>query len=97
MKKLISVLLAIALLLPGFTFLPAIPVFAEGEKVTTGTLPASDLLDDLMEQYTSFIVIKHKALGGSHYSYTEAVSDTYDSNAPAGEETTMFRPGSQMV
>ncbi len=97
MKKLIAIVLTIALLLPCLSFLPAIPVFAAVGDVTTGTLKSSSLLDDLMDQYTSFIVVKHKQLGGSHYAYTEAVSDTYDSGAPNGEETTMFRPGSQMV
>ncbi len=41
----------------------------------------------------AYIVVKNKAMGGSHYAYTEAVTDD---STPAGRENN-FRPGSQLV
>ena len=49
----------------------------------------------LLNVSKSFIVVKHKQLGGSHYAYTEAVSDE-GSGSPMGNEIN-FIPGSQMV
>lgn len=50
-------------------------------------------LSALMEESTAFIVVRNYTLGGSHYAYTEAVSDD---NNPMGVESN-FTPGSQLV
>lgn len=100
--RVLAVLLTLALLLPSAL---AMPITTAAELNTTeSSFKKSEmsekeweLLDDLMEEYTSFVVTKHKQLGGSHYAYTEAVSDTYNANSPNGEEDTMFRPDSQLV
>lgn len=96
MKKIISSILVLCMLM-SCTLVALSPTASAAQgQVTTGTIASSALLDDLMEQYTSFILVKHKQLGGSHYSYTEAVSDAYDSSAPNGQENP-FNPNSQLV
>lgn len=47
----------------------------------------------LYEFANAYIVVKNKAMGGSHYAYTEAVTDDA---TPAGRENN-FNPGSQLV
>ena len=99
-KKILSVILVVAMILTCATVLSASTVNAAVGQVTTSTVSDDPLLQSLMSQYTSFIVVKHKQMGGSHYAYTEAVSD--DRNQPnvpwhSGTETDMWRPGSQMV
>lgn len=96
MKKLLSVILCVAVILSCTLCIPVTGASAAVGAVTTATLQQSDLLNGLMEKYTSFVVVKHKQLGGSHYAYTNGVTDTYDANSPTGEEVN-FAPGSQMV
>lgn len=57
--------------------------------------------DDLQAAYaamqkesSSYIIARNKPLGGSHYAYTEGVSD--DTGSPEGNESN-FRPGSELV
>lgn len=109
MKKVLAVVMILTLLIACTFSVPVSTVSAAaGDKITT-TLKQSDmsaaqwtLLNDLAEQYTTFVLTKHKQLGASHYAYTEAVSDTYNAGSPAGEENTdgsapMFVPGAQLV
>ena len=53
-----------------------------------------------METYTSFVVVRQRQLGGSHYAYTEAISDTIVEsgtlNTPNLEETP-YRAGAELV
>ncbi|MGM9647192.1 MAG: hypothetical protein ACI3YH_03560 [Eubacteriales bacterium] len=74
MKKKImirSILVALATLLVTVALLGiGLPATAASE-----TLDYTDELGELMEQASSFVVVYHKQLGGSHYAYTEAVSD----------------------
>ncbi len=61
-------------------------------------LEGSDLLYDLMETATTFVVVKHKALGGSHYAYTEGLFEESTGEAASGVGTeSNFAGGSQLV
>lgn len=51
-------------------------------------------MKSLYDYANAYIVVKNKAMGGSHYAYTEALSD--DKNTPEGSEVNFF-PGSQLV
>ncbi|MDF2567875.1 MAG: hypothetical protein K0R90_1331, partial [Oscillospiraceae bacterium] len=55
-------------------------------------------LHDLMTNVsTQFVVVKNKQMGGSHYAYTESVSDERSgNNAPKGQEYD-FYPNTEMV
>ncbi len=69
----------------------------ETGKITTVTLEESELLNNLMETATQFVVIKAKQHGGSHYAYTEALAEEMqDSTSPDGVETN-FYAGSQLI
>lgn len=59
---------------------------ASAEGVTVSYMEGSDLLYDLMETATTFVVAQHKALGGSHYAYTEGLFEDSQNDAPAGNE-----------
>ncbi len=69
---------------------------ASGETVTY--LDGSDLLYDLMETSTTFVVVHHKALGGSHYAYTEGLFEesTGEAATAVGTESN-FTAGSKLV
>lgn len=58
------------------------------------TLRRYSSMKALYDFANAYIVVKNKALGGSHYAYTEAVSD--DKGSPEGNEVNFF-PGSQLV
>jgi hypothetical protein len=65
---------------------------------TVTYLEGSDLLYDLMETATTFVVAQHKALGASHYAYTEALYEESTGEAATGVGTEMqFHPGSRLV
>lgn len=55
---------------------------------TVTTIDNTDEVKALMSEATSFILVRHKQLGGSHYAYTEGVSDD------SGEVN--FTPGSML-
>ncbi len=108
MKKILSVLLSIALILGS---IPAITLSAaDSDDYSSKWIQAypktpvqtvmedSELLDTLMENYTSFVVVRHRQLGGSHYAYTEAVSDTVieKETSPNAEEAN-YRVGGELV
>jgi hypothetical protein len=66
------------------------------QKVTY--LDGSDLHYDLMETATTFVVAQHKALGASHYAYTEALYEESAREAATGVGTEIqFHPGSRLV
>ena len=113
MKKFLSIALSVALLLcsmlnmPIFTISVAAAATPTSEWVSaspkapvTSNMAQSDLLDELMETYTSFVVVRQRQLGGSHYAYTEAISDTIVEsgtlNTPNLEETP-YRAGAELV
>ena len=66
------------------------------EEVTY--LAGSDMLYDMMETSTTYLVTQHKALGGSHYAYTEGLYEesTGEAASNVGTESN-FRPGSRLV
>ena len=71
--------------------------YIEAEAATTDTIQSDALLDELMNNYTSFILVRHRSLGASHYAYTEGLSDELENpGAPDGIESN-FYPGSQLV
>ena len=51
-------------------------------------------LSAMQKEADSYIVVRNKPLGGSHYAYTEGISD--DTGSPEGNESN-FRPGSEMI
>ena len=61
-------------------------------------LVGCDLLYDMMETSTTYLVTQHKALGGSHYAYTEGLFEesTGEAASNVGTESN-FRPGSRLV
>ena len=64
----------------------------------TTYLAGSDLIYDMMETSTTYLVTQHKALGGSHYAYTEGLYEesTGEAASNVGTESN-FRPGSRLV
>ena len=110
-KRILSILLSLILALGCFLNIPnAMSVSAEGsgdssewiaaspKAPVTTTLENSELLSTLMENYTSFVVVRHRQLGGSHYAYTEALSDTIieKETSPNNEEAN-YRVGGELV
>jgi len=49
--------------------------YVSSAKDTVTYIDNSKELQQLMSQATQFILVRHKQLGGSHYAYTEAVTD----------------------
>lgn len=100
MRKTTSIILSFTLIFSSFLCVPAVTAKASGAVTTTTITPANEeesaLLADLMQQYTTFVMVRHKQLGGSHYAYTESLSDTLENGSPNTEEV-LFNPGSQLV
>ncbi len=90
-----SLLVGLAALLATVTLLCiGIPSAAAGE-----TIDYTDALGELMEQAESFVVVYHKQLGGSHYAYTEAVSDHLNDGRQWGGDSGIeanWNPGSKI-
>jgi len=85
----IAVVLLFAMILsviPSFTF-------ASDETVIPTNYTAGEF-GSLFDMSNKFVVVKNKQMGGSHYAYTEGVSD--EVNGVMGSELN-FEPGSQMV
>ncbi len=61
-------------------------------------IQGSELIYDMMETSTTYIVTQHKALGGSHYAYTEGLFEesTGEAASNVGTESN-FRPDSRLV
>lgn len=90
-KRALALFLTLAILMTTITIGQVVEV-AAATSVNTG-YSASDF-GTLLDEGTQFIVIKHKQLGGSHYAYTDGLSD--ESGSPMGNEVN-FNPGSEMV
>ena len=57
-------------------------------------LVGCDQLYDMMETSTTYLVTQHKALGGSHYAYTEGLYEESTGDAASNEGTeSNGRPG----
>ena len=95
LKKFLSVCLILTLLLPGNIVIDVTKSEAATGDTTTRSLQDSALLEALMAQYTSFIVVKHKQLGNSDYAYTDSLSEYKDDDSPEREYS--FFPGSQLI
>ena len=92
---LLCVFLSLAML-TGFLYTADDVTATSGERVTY--LDGSELLYDLMEEATTFVVVHHKALGGSHYAYTEALFEESTGEAATGVGTeSNFAAGSKLV
>ncbi len=65
-----------------------------GQK--TNTFAKTDAVEDLLATANHYVVVKMKSLGGSHYAYTEAVSDSRDGTNDIWAEYN-FNGGSQLV
>ncbi len=93
-----ALLVALATLLATVTLLcvsVGLPATAASDE-----LEYTDALGELMEQSTSFVVVYHKQMGGSHYAYTEAVSDHLLDGRQWGGDSGIeanWNPGSKMT
>ncbi len=86
-----------ALFLVFTILLTTIAVGQVGEIAAATTVSTGRRVNDfgtLLDEATQFIVVKHKQLGGSHYAYTDGLSD--ETGSPEGNEV-QFHPGSEMV
>ncbi|MBQ9963613.1 MAG: discoidin domain-containing protein [Clostridia bacterium] len=73
-------------------------VAASPKTPTVTAMEQSDLLDELMAQYTTFVVVRHRQLGGSHYAYSEALSDTaIEADSSPNPEEVSYRVGAELV
>ena len=73
-KRILIVILCLALTAGHLIGLDCAAVSNEETFTQTVTyLEDTDLLYDLMETATTFVVTQHKALGASHYAYTEGL------------------------
>lgn len=67
-------------------------------SVKAETLKRSEMLDKMMETATSYVVVYHKQMGGSHYAYTEGLAEEMNSGATASEgNEANFSGGSKMT
>ena len=98
-KRILTVILCLSLILGHLIGLNGMTVLAdEAPNQTVTYLEGSDLLYDLMETATTFVVAQHKALGASHYAYTEGLYEESTGEAATGVGTEMqFHPGSRLV
>lgn len=97
-KKFLLLLLCFAMLLGTMSGVTLGSTAAASGKETVEYLEASDLLYDLMETATTFVVAEHKALGGSHYAYTEGLYEESTGEAASGVGTEMnFAASSRLV
>lgn len=99
-KRILSAVVSAALLFTSlFSTAGTGTITATAADVTTETLESSQLLDNLMDTATSFIVVKHYQLGGSHYAYTEYLNEVNGSgNANTnGPELGYYKAGSQLI
>lgn len=91
-----NLLVALATLLATVTLLLiGMPATAAEE-----TLPYTAELGELMDTATQFVVVYAKQHGGSHYAYTESVSDHQNGGSQSGGDAgleTNFHPGSKMT
>ena len=91
-----NLLVALVTLLATVTLLfIGMPATAAGE-----TLEYTDELGELMDTATQFVVVYAKQHGGSHYAYTESVSDHQNGGSQSGGDAgleTNFHPGSKMT
>ena len=62
--------------------------YASGAKEEVTYIDYTSEVKALMSEATSFVLVRHKQLGASHYAYTEAVSDERDEYR--------FYPGSKL-
>ncbi|MBE5957577.1 MAG: hypothetical protein E7254_01770 [Lachnospiraceae bacterium] len=101
-KRITSIITAICMLATCAAIQPKVKsnlseVNAAEGSVRTSTMSSNSMVNELMDNYTSFILVRHRQTGGSHYAYTEGVSEELvGTNAPDGTESNFF-PGSEMV
>ena len=68
-KKILTLILCLSLILGHMIGFPCTVIAADADSEQTVTyLEGSDLLYDLMETATTFVVTQHQALGASHYA-----------------------------
>ena len=99
-KRILQVFMAFAIVLTSFggLFQFDLTVSAADDNTTVTYLEASDLIYDLMETATTFIVAQHKAMGGTHYAYTAGLLEESTKDAATGVGTEYnFKPGSRLV
>lgn len=96
-KRLLLFVLCIAMVVGNVSGLTLVSTAAPSESDTeVSYLEGSDLLYDLMEFSTTFVLAQHKALGGSHYAYTEGLFEESTGDSPEGTESN-FVAGSRLV
>ncbi len=101
-KRILIIILCLSLAaghLIGLDSMPISAISADDSFPQTVTyLEGSDLLYDLMETATTFVVVQHQALGASHYAYTEALYEESGREAATDVGTEIqFHPGSRLV
>lgn len=97
-KRLLLLVLCFAMVIGNLTGLTLPTDAAASSKEEVSYLDGSDLLYDLMETATTFLVAQHKVLGGSHYAYTEGLFEESTGEAASGVGTEMnFASPSRLV
>ncbi len=97
-KRILLVILCLSMILGHTVGLSFNIVTADGDEGTVSYLDGSDMLYDLMEFSTTFLVAQHKALGGSHYAYTEGLFEESTGEAASGVGTEYnFAQGARLV
>lgn len=91
-----------SLLVAGATLLTTLTMLSVSFPATaaTKTLEYNSMIGELMEEATSFVVVYHKQMGGSHYAYTEAVSDHLNDGRQWGGDSGIeanWNPDSKMT
>ncbi|MGM9637851.1 MAG: hypothetical protein ACI3YK_07715 [Eubacteriales bacterium] len=68
------------------------------ESYAATTIERSEMLDDMMNMATSYVVVYHKQLGGSHYAYSEGLAEESNDGSTSVEgNESVFNPGSKMT
>lgn len=98
-KRILTVILCLSLIAGHLIGVDCTAISVEDASNQTVTyLEGTDLLYDLMDTATTFVVVQHQTLGASHYAYTEALYEESGREAATDVGTEIqFHPGSRMV
>ena len=94
-KRIWSIVLTITLVLSIIA-----PLSSIAESVTTNSVgKAGSDYSSLLNEAKQWVVVRNKPFGGTHYAYTEGLSDEMQQAGPEGNDggDLSFRPGSEML
>jgi hypothetical protein len=98
-KRIFLMALVLMLVFGSLGMMPYIKITPSDRfESSTYYMDGNESLYKMIEECPSYILVQHKAFGGSHYAYTDALFEesTGDAATDVGTEY-VFRPGAQML